>query len=156
MNVAEEKAHAQPVKPHGVGGPCFIQAKIKPLPIEEREHVVKKRIVIREIHHGSHGNHQHMRLKCFVVLNQLKFPLRGAIPCISFRRRFERLQPHHDFRRIRCCFGCFSRFRRCQPLYHHAHQNIPVLPACRSAAASYYSYGSDDQPKFLRGTDHSH
>src|SRR5580704_4851347 len=98
MNVAEKKAHTEPVKSDGVARASFVKAKIKSLPIEQREDIVKEWIAIREVDDRAHRDHKHVRLESLVVLNKLKSLLMGSVPWFTLGDSVERLQPHYNFR----------------------------------------------------------
>ena len=70
MNIAENVADPGTVEAHHPRRARFVQTKIEPLPFKQRKDIMKKRIVIRKLHHRPRLHHQHMRIETLVPLYQ--------------------------------------------------------------------------------------
>jgi hypothetical protein len=56
MDIAEDIGDAFSVEPYRPTGPRFIEAEIKAFAVEQREDVVKKRVLIGKFNLSSRGN----------------------------------------------------------------------------------------------------
>ena len=72
MDVTEDVANPRSIEGHGVRGARFIQTKIETLPLKQRKHIMKEGIEIWKIDDGSYRNRQHVRLKVFMLLQNLE------------------------------------------------------------------------------------
>src|SRR5258708_4298731 len=70
MNIAEDIGDPLTVKPHRPTRPRFIQAQIKTFAIEQREHVVKERILIGKFTLTARRNNEQRRSKHLFFLNK--------------------------------------------------------------------------------------
>src|SRR5215467_10548500 len=91
MNVAKNVADAGAVEAHHARTSRLIKAKIKAFPLEEREHIMKKRIMVGEFHHRANRHDQNMRFETFALLHQPKSS-RGTGLAV-FGRSVNRRQP---------------------------------------------------------------
>ncbi len=72
MNVAEDERNARLVEFDKLRGAALIESEIETLSVEQRKHVVKKRILIRELDLPSRRDHQQGRMETLVLLHQLR------------------------------------------------------------------------------------
>src|SRR5580700_12164305 len=72
MNIAKDVRNTRLVKNYVACGPSLIQAEIEALALEKRKHIVKKRIAVGKFYRCTYGNHQHVRLETFILLNQAR------------------------------------------------------------------------------------
>src|SRR5712692_166761 len=70
MNVAEDVGDAGFVKAYITRASRLIKAKVEALAFEQGEYIVKERIPVGKLHHGTHRHHQHMGIEALVPLNQ--------------------------------------------------------------------------------------
>jgi hypothetical protein len=69
MNVAEDVGDAGFVELDKLSASALVQAKIETLSVKEREDVMEKRIMIRELHLPARWNHQQGRVKGLILLD---------------------------------------------------------------------------------------
>src|SRR3979411_2226321 len=77
MNVAENVANSEPVKPNHPRSARLVQTEVKPFPFKEGKNVMEKGIVIGKLHHRPDRNHQDVGLETLVLLHQPRVCRRG-------------------------------------------------------------------------------
>ena len=94
MDITEDVANPWRVESHGVGSASFVQAKIKSLSVKQRKDIVKERIEVGEIDNRPDRNCQNMRLKPFMLLQDLEARPGGTrLAGVSICRTSCRFQP---------------------------------------------------------------
>src|ERR1700692_937418 len=68
MNVAKDVRDSRLVELHKLRASAFVQAEIETLSVEQRKHIVKKRIVIRKLNLPARWNYQQGRMKALIFL----------------------------------------------------------------------------------------
>src|SRR5579862_877526 len=97
MNVAENIRDSGLIELHELCCAAFIESQIKAFSVEQREHVMKKRIAIREFHLASSRYHHQRGMEGFVLLYDLR-NVRGPLLRHSWIRRIpQRREPNHHF-----------------------------------------------------------
>src|SRR5271156_2977154 len=102
MDVAEDVGNSRLVKNHIARGPSFIETEIKALALKKRKYVMEKRIPVRKLHHGTNWDHQDVRFKTLIPLNQPR-----EIGCldrgqVGGRHIPDRSEPQHNVTRSAC------------------------------------------------------
>src|SRR5262249_21147347 len=69
MNVAEQEANAGVVKMRGIASATFVKAEVEPSSVEQREHVVKERVLVRELDCRANRDNKNVGFEGLVALN---------------------------------------------------------------------------------------
>src|ERR1700728_2832354 len=106
MDIAEHAHDSGPPKAYRTARSWRIEANVKDLAVETGECIVKDGVGIREIYNASDAHRRNMRLKHFVLLQELGT---GRLNRIAYGGR-GRLQPYHNVREAFMRLGALGYF----------------------------------------------
>src|SRR5579863_9055845 len=89
MNIAEYVRHPASRKCDRLRRTGLVQAKVKTLPLKQREDIMKERIGVGELYCAAKRNHQQMRYKSAVFLQQSVWSMRREGRQLSPRQSFQ-------------------------------------------------------------------
>src|ERR1017187_8873630 len=71
VNVAEDKRNARLVELDKASSATLVEAKIETFSVEQRKHIVKKRILVGKLYFPAGWDYQQRRLETFIFLDEL-------------------------------------------------------------------------------------